>query len=97
MAFSFLGVLMTERDLPSEDVMKVTPEMDAFLDEYINIHNGLSKKARAISKSIFDLDRLGLKYNPAATFTAGQTFENKNGNCLAFSILYNALAKKSRP
>lgn len=91
---AFLGSPLEDADLPVADIMAITPEMNQFLDEHIRGLNGQGSKAREISRSLFEKDKFGLIYDPRATYTASQTFENKVGNCLAFSFLYSALAKE---
>lgn len=91
---SFLGKTIDNKDLPSADIMMITPEMEAFLE----LNTGRVKlpyqKAMALGNSIVDADKLGLIYEPGVTYTASQTFENGQGNCLAFSFLYSSLARK---
>jgi Flp pilus assembly protein TadD len=91
---AFLGLPIEDADLPEADILAITPEMNQFLDEHIRGLNGYGSKAREILRSLFEKDKFGLTYDPRATYTASQTFENKVGNCLAFSFLYSALAKE---
>ncbi|MCP5381331.1 MAG: tetratricopeptide repeat protein [Kordiimonadaceae bacterium] len=91
---SFLGKSIAKKDLPSVDIMMITPEMEAFLELNTGKLNMPYQKAVALGNSIVNEDKLGLIYEPGITYTARQTFENRQGNCLAFSLLYSSLARK---
>ena len=91
---SFLGKTVDKKDLPSADIMMITPEMEAFLELNTGRVNMPYQKAMALGNSLVDENKLGLIYEPGVTYTASQTFENRQGNCLAFSFLYSTLARK---
>lgn len=90
----FLGKPIGLDELPEADIMEISPEMEIFLKTYVKNVGGPSRKARALSKSILNKNILGIDYNPRHTFTATEAFEQRQGNCLAFSFLYAALARK---
>ncbi|MDG1708483.1 MAG: hypothetical protein P8H03_06960 [Emcibacteraceae bacterium] len=92
---TFLGEPLNDSDLPEENVMKLTPEMETFLKENVLNAKGTRRKAIQLSKAIFHEDLLGLVYDPRMTLTADQAFKFRVANCLAFSYLYSSLAKKA--
>lgn len=91
---SFLGSSVDESDLPDEDIFLVTPEMLDLVEASVSGLNSHSSKARELARLLFDKNKLGMTYDPSATYTADQTFAQGKGNCLAFSILYSSLAQK---
>lgn len=92
---TFLGKPINNNDLPEANVMTLTLEMETFLEDNVLNHKGTRRKAKQLSKAIFNEDLLGLVYDPSMTLTAHQAFEFRVANCLAFSYLYSALAKKA--
>lgn len=90
----FLGRPLADNELPDDKVMEITDEMEAFIQKYVLKANGLESRSRLLTDAIFDEDKLGMFYDPSQTYTARQAFENKVGNCLAFSFLYTALAER---
>lgn len=91
----FLGRPLVDEELPVADIMDVSSEMEIFLKQYVKNVGGHARKARELSKSILNKNILGIEYNPRLTFTAAEAFEQGQGNCLSFSFLYAALARKS--
>jgi hypothetical protein len=75
------------RDLPDEDVMGLTEDMKVFVRRAISRYRGPGEKLKAILDAVISPYHLGLKYDGAASFTAGETFENKRANCLSFTTM----------
>ncbi len=91
---AIIGRYLDDDELPEDHVLQMSPEMETFIKNHLQRIDSYSRKARSLSGSIFDDDKLGLRYDPRATFTASSTFENSIGNCLSFSFLYYALARE---
>ncbi len=89
------GAKLTDEDLPEVKVISLNKEMEQFLDENITGIRGSFSKASRLAEAMFDEKKLGMLYDYTQTYTAIGAFENRVGNCLAFSYLYSALAKKA--
>lgn len=86
-----LGYHLQESELPEDDVLAISPEMEAFVRSNLQSTGNYFGKVRQLSRSIFDENKLGLAYDPLATYSARGTFENSVANCLSFSFLYYTL------
>lgn len=89
------GQKLADEDLPDVAVITLNQEMEDFLDEYVMNTRGSSARAKRLANALFDQDKLGMTYDASQTFTSIDAFGNKVGNCLAFSYLYSAFAKKA--
>ena len=77
------------------DVLEVSPEMEAFLDRYVlkyrNPHTRMELLITAVTRS----GVLGFQYDETMTKTASEAFKARAGNCVAFSNLMVALARRA--
>lgn len=89
-----LGRKLQQSELPDDEVLAISPQMVAFVNENLQGISSNSGKIRQLSRSLFDEDKLGLKYDPLATYSARGVFENTAANCLSFSFLYYSLARE---
>jgi Tfp pilus assembly protein PilF len=80
---------------PKIDLLRVSPEMKAFVDDGIaGSHFGYSRFRRLMAKLVnegYFVDQ----YDRAATYAAAKTFAEKKGNCLAYTNLFVALAREA--
>ncbi len=76
------------------DVLAVNDEMRAFLARHTIPGSGDQQKVRAILRGILD-NGLRLDYDNFKTYTAAETFEAREGNCLSFTNLFVALAREA--
>lgn len=91
---AILGRSLMQSELPEDDVLSISPEMALFVRENLENTGNYFAKVNELSRSIFDKNKLGLVYDPLATYSARGAFENSVGNCLSFSFLYYSLAKE---
>lgn len=77
---------------PDGNPMALSPEIQAFLDQKVD--RGLADKERleALVQAVFQDESLKFTYAPE-TRTAIETFTNRGGNCLSFTILFIAIAR----
>ncbi|MGI9293796.1 MAG: transglutaminase domain-containing protein [Pseudomonadales bacterium] len=75
------------------DLLAVSDEMRTFLDKHIAGRNGDARKTELIIKYLLD-DGLELQYSNLKTYTAAQTFQEREGNCLSFTNLFVAMARE---
>ncbi|MBT5187439.1 MAG: hypothetical protein HOM01_11565 [Kordiimonadaceae bacterium] len=90
-----LGSPLSEEDLPDDNILALTGEMEHFLNKYVLSKVAEPYRARQLNRVLFDEEIFGMKYDLTKTFTARGAFENKLGNCLAFSYLYSSFADKA--
>jgi tetratricopeptide (TPR) repeat protein len=80
------------QDLSSIDVLEMTREMTAFIDD--NVPDGLSPLTRlkSLLNTVIGREEFELVYD-GTTRTASETFEARGGNCLSFTNLFIAFAR----
>lgn len=81
--------------IPAEDVLEVTPEMEAFLERYVLPYQNLQTRLNLLTTAIISSGVLGFYYNETRTLTASQAFAARSGNCIGFANLMVALARKA--
>ena len=89
---AILGARVNPEDLPEDNILDLTEEMEIFLDKYVLSRVAEPYRARQLNRVLFDEEKFGMKYDVTKTFTARGAFANKLGNCLAFSYLYSSFA-----
>lgn len=77
-----------------DEVLLVSPEMQAFLDRHVARGAGPVSRLRQLARAILDEKSLGLTYDEA-TRTAAETFSARRGNCLSFSNMFLAMARRA--
>ena len=76
-----------------KEVLAVTPEMRAFLDEEVATGAVGIFKLRQLGNAIIHAPTFRLEYDET-TRTAAATFQARRGNCLSFSNMFVALARQ---
>lgn len=80
---------------PAVDLLKVSPQMEAFVDEHImDSYFGYGRFRRLMTKMVGNGFFIN-QYDKDATYTAAQTFALRKGNCLAYTNLFVALARQA--
>jgi Flp pilus assembly protein TadD len=77
----------------AHEVLTLSPEMRAFLDQRVTDGAGSSAKLRQLVSAIMRKGDFRLEYDET-TRTASETFLARRGNCLSFSNLFVALARQ---
>lgn len=72
--------------------IELSPEMKQFLDE--NVERGLPplQRLNSLVKAVFQNEKLKFSYVPESR-TAMETFRNRSGNCLSFTLLFISMAR----
>mgnify|MGYP001208561973 CR=1 FL=1 len=91
---SLWGEAAEELVLPEDHVMRMSPQMRAFLDRYVPGNYADPMKIRAILEAIISPGALGMEYDRSLTFTARESFRRAEGNCLGFSYVFVLLARE---
>jgi Flp pilus assembly protein TadD len=76
-----------------DEVLAVSPEMQAFLEKHVSRNVDQATRLRQLSAAIVSSGGLGLRYDET-TRTASEAFRTKHGNCLSFSSMFVALARQ---
>ena len=79
--------------VPDLDVRAVSPEMEAFLDRYLDGIDNLDNLAWSLVWVTTDRNVLPFEYDPSLTLTSVEAFKAHKGNCLAFSNMLVAMAR----
>src|SRR5688572_28531482 len=81
---------------PTEQVMALPPALQARLhDEVLEGRPSPSQRLERLAQFMFDAGGLGMTYQEDATNTVEETYDTRKANCLAFTMLFLALARES--
>ncbi|MEJ2399886.1 MAG: transglutaminase domain-containing protein [Xanthomonadales bacterium] len=75
-----------------DDILELSPEMVAFLDEYVNRDGSQNERLAQLVQAIIGGERFVLAYDDS-TRTARRTFEDRRGNCISFTNMFVAMAR----
>ncbi len=78
--------------IPREQVLHLSPEMEAFLAEHVG-GGTANLRLHSLMDALFERGKLGVSYADAETTTAARTFELRSGNCLSFTLMFAAMAR----
>ncbi len=80
--------------LPNDNIMALSDEMRGFLRTHIQAEASDSVRLKQLIAAIIHPGLLNLEYNPLRTYTAADTFNYQQGNCLSFSTMLVAMARE---
>ena len=75
------------------DVFRITPEMQAYIDQVVTPDAGRKGVRQAMTEALYDRAKLKLEYDSSTTRTAAEAFNARQGNCLSLVIMTGAFAK----
>lgn len=75
------------------DILALSPEMGRFLARRIRPGQVRTLRLQALLDVIFGEDGLDITYGNSRTRTAKETFEERSGNCLSFTLMFVAMAR----
>jgi tetratricopeptide (TPR) repeat protein len=82
------------REALDVDPLALTDEMKAFATKRAGGAGTRLHRLTALQDAIFDADDgLGITYGSDLTFTAAETFTERSGNCLSFTLMFSSLAR----
>jgi Flp pilus assembly protein TadD len=87
--------ILGDRVLPEiedVDILAVDDAMGRFLDAHVDLSTRLPERLDQLLDAVVEDKTFGLNYD-GHTRTARGTFHNRNGNCLAFTNMFVALAR----
>lgn len=79
--------------LPNVEMLALSPEMQAFIDEHIDRDARETERLSQLLYAVLGGDRFHLDYNDT-TGTAISTFANRSGNCISFTNMFIAMARE---
>ncbi|GAB2614775.1 tetratricopeptide repeat protein [Novilysobacter erysipheiresistens] len=84
-------------ELPEwDEVVAVPPSLRAQLDTQVLQHSWTSQqRMRRIVEFMLDPDGLALRYDLDTTRTVAETFRDRQGNCVSFTLTFVALAREA--
>ena len=77
------------------DVLAVSPAMEEFLERYILIYPNKQTRLELLTSAVTRSGMLGFHYDEAETLSASEAFEKRAGNCIGFSNMMIALARRA--
>lgn len=86
----------SETDLPSYDLMTLSPMMRVVAEEVALQHRHSAERAEALHQALLSspmVGGLGMRYIALNTTTAARAFERREVNCLSFTLMYVAMAR----
>lgn len=84
-----------EVQIPDVDVLEVTPAMENYLERYILPYENSEMKIHLLVESSLTNGVLNFNYDETRTLTAGEAFSTHSGNCVGFSNMMIALARRA--
>lgn len=85
---------VTVSELDTENLFGISPEMKQFLDDHIPPGTPRGQRAWRLAVLMTDPYILQFRYNPAITLPPAETFTQRTGNCLSFSLMLVAMARE---
>jgi Flp pilus assembly protein TadD len=80
---------------PEVDVLALTDEMRAFVEEHTSGVNTAVRRLQALHNAVKDDDELDMRYDPFADGDARAAFERRTANCLSYAHMFIALAREA--
>ena len=77
------------------ELLAVTPEMEEFVERHSGRGNRWQNKTWTLAYAVMDPYILDFEYDPQVTLPADQAFERRVGNCLSFSSMFVAMARRA--
>lgn len=91
-----LGEPVQTQDLPHNDLMQLSPMMEVIAEELAMMHRGGNRRAEALHRMLLSSPLsggMGMRYSALKTAPAQEAFEDKQVNCLSFTLMYVAMAR----
>jgi len=89
------GYFIDTSDINSDGILAINDEMREYVASKVIGDPQARSRLRRLIRGMIDDGFLTLDYDPNLTYTAIETFQNRRGNCLSFSILFASLAREA--
>ncbi|MFK8020651.1 MAG: transglutaminase domain-containing protein [Pseudomonadales bacterium] len=90
-----LGRSYSPAELPQDDILHLTPEMEDFVERYVQPVRSRYARSSSLLRAVLSPGMLGVNYSEDDTKTAEEAFRARSANCLGFSNLFIALAREA--
>ena len=92
---ALFGQQVDVSDIRSDQILALDDNMREYVAAKVAGDPQARSRVRKLVGGMIDDGLLTMDYNPNLTYTAIETFQNRQGNCLSFSILFAALAREA--
>ncbi len=79
---------------PDLEIMSLNDEMELFLADAVGDSKNPAQRLALLVYAVFNEKFLNLQYDNSRTRTAIETFQTRNGNCLSFTMMFVAMARR---
>ncbi len=83
-----------EEPVARERILALSPDMEAFVADHVG-RGPANARLHALLDALFAREHLAVAYSNAETTTAAETFARGSGNCLSFTLMFAALARRA--
>lgn len=93
---TILGHAVTDSELPDVNIFAITPQMEAFAKKAVRHSDNYFEKIKSLHVALLSAPKsggYGISYSAYFTEEPKVTFEQRQANCLSFTLLYVALAR----
>jgi tetratricopeptide (TPR) repeat protein len=92
---ALFGAPFTERAIAPEAVFAIDDDIRAFVHELVSGANSAEWKTRLLLEGMHEHGLFSMEYTANVTRTVRETFRERQGNCLSFTMLFVALAREA--
>ena len=89
------GEVIDVSDLRTDEIMALNDDLRDYVASKVGDDRQARSRLRKLISGMIEDGLLTLEYDANRTYTAIETFETRQGNCLSFSILFFALAREA--
>ena len=89
------GELIDISDIRTDGILALNDEMRDYVASKVKGNPQARSRLKKLIRGMIEDGLLTLDYDPNLTYTAIETFQNRQGNCLSFSILFASLAREA--
>jgi Flp pilus assembly protein TadD len=82
-------------DIRTDGILALNDEMRNYVASKVKANQPARSRLKKLIRGMIEDGLLTLDYDPNLTYTATETFQNRQGNCLSFSILFASLAREA--
>ncbi len=80
-------------EIPDVDLLTLDPKMAKFLVKHVGPRSSREARLNGLLDAIFSKRGLDIKYGNTHTKTAAETFKDRSGNCLSFTLMFVTMAR----
>lgn len=88
-----LGVGLAVEPAREAEILTLGPKMEEFLESRVPGRVSPLDRVQILVDALFDQEGLDFQYDAGRTLTARDTFLERTGNCLSFSMMFVAMAR----